>query len=308
MDAAPVPAAPFTPNRRRDWLTAVTIGLMVAVGLAVLLEYLDDTIKTPDDVSRRLHLPLLGLVPAMRGKRQPLLTGEVPPDFGEAYRSLRTALVFSSGGASSSSSSSPIISVTSTQPLEGKTTSASNLALVLALGGARVLLIDADMRRPSVHKALGMANSVGLSHVLVGQAKIRDAVRRTHDPNLSALTAGQPPPNPSELLASDRMRSLLASLESGPFDWIVIDSPPVLAVTDAVILAPLVSGTLFVVGAEMTRWAHAKRAMTMLTAGGDTNVIGVVLNRVDFARNRYYYSRYYGYHYKSYYRDVSAAA
>ena len=215
------------------------------------------------DGGRSLHVPLLGLVPAMRGKRRPLLTGEVPPDFGEAYRSLRTALVFSSGGASSS----PIISVTSTQPLEGKTTSASNLAFVLALGGARVLLIDADMRRPSVHKALEMANSVGLSHVLVGQAKIRDAVRRTHDPNLSALTAGHPPPNPSELLASDRMRSLLASLESGPFDWIVIDSPPVLAVTDAVILGPLVSGTLFVVGAEMTRWTHAKRAMTMLHDG-----------------------------------------
>ena len=278
------------------------VGLLFAVGLALTVEYLDDTIKTPDDVSRRLHLPLLGLVPAVRGERPPVLSAEVPHDFGEALRSLRTAVVFTSG-----SPSSRIIGVTSTQPLEGKTTSAANLALVLALGGALVLLVDADMRRPSVHKTLGMANSVGLSHVLVGQARIREAIRRTHDPNLFALTAGQAPPNPSELLASDRMRSLLASLETGPFDWIIVDAPPVLAVTDAVILAPLVSGIVFVIGAEMTRAAHAERALEMLKAGGGA-VIGGVLNRVDFARNKYYYSRYYGYHYTSYYGDTSAAA
>ena len=262
MDRAQVPGGPFTPNRRRDWMIAVAVGLMFAVGLVATVEYLDDTIKTPDDVSRRLRLPLLGLVPAVRGERPPVLSTEVPHDFGEAFRSLRTALVFTSG-----SSSSRLIGVTSTQPLEGKTTCAANLALVLALGGARVLLIDADMRRPSVHKSLGMANSIGLSHVLVGQARIREAIQRTHDPNLFALTAGQTPPNPSELLASDRMRSLLDSLKTGPFDWIIVDSPPVLAVTDAVVLAPLVSGMVFVVGAEMTRAAHTERALEMLRGG-----------------------------------------
>ena len=176
----------------------------------------------------------------------------------------------------------------------------------MALGGARVLVIDADMRLPNLHKALGLANSVGLSHVLVGQARIREAIQRTHDPNLFVVTAGQPPPNPSELLASDRMRNLLASLATGPFDWIILDTPPVLAVTDSVILAPLLSGMVFVVGAEMTRSAHALRAVEMLKAGG--NVIGVVLNRVDFARNRYYYSRYYGYTYKNYYGNTSTEA
>lgn len=303
MDRAQVPAAPFTPNTRRDWLTAIAVGLIFAVGLVMTVEYLDDTIKTPDDISRRLHLPLLGLVPSVRGDRPPVLSGDVPHDFGEAFRSLRTALVFTSG-----SSSSRIIGVTSTQPLEGKTTSACNLALVLALGGARVLLVDADMRRPSVHKTLGMSNSVGLSHVLVEQARIREAIQRTHDPNLFALTAGQPPPNPSELLASDRMRSLLTSLQAGPFDWIIIDGPPVLAVTDSVVLASLVTGMVFVIGAEMTRSTHAERALEMLRTGGHANMIGVVLNRVDFARNKYYYSRYYGHHYKSYYGDSTAAA
>ena len=302
MDRARVPDAPFAPNSRRDWMTAVAVGLMFSVGLVVMIEYLDDTIKTPDDVSRRLHLPLLGLLPAVRGDRPPLLSADVPPDFNEAFRSLRTSLVFTSGD-----SSSHVIGVTSTGPLEGKTTTACNLALVLALGGTRVLLIDADMRRPSAHKTLGMTNAVGLSHILVGQGLIREAIQRTHDPNLFVLTAGQPPPNPSELLASDRMQSLLASLENGPFDWIVIDAPPVLAVTDSVILGSLVAGMVFVVGSEMTRSTHAARAVEMLqTSNG--KVLGVVLNRVDFARNKYYYPRYYGYHSKGYYGDTSAAA
>ncbi len=303
MDRAQTPSAPFTPNRQRDWLRAVMVGLILAVGLVAVVGYLDDTVKTPDDISKRLHLPLLGLVPAVKGGRPPLLSSEVPHDFGEAYRSLRTSLVFTGGGPSSR-----LIGVTSTQPLEGKTTTASNLAVVLALGGARVLLIDGDMRRPSVHKALDLTNAVGLSHVLVGQTRIREAIQRTHDPKLFALTAGQAPPNPSELLASGRMRSMLTSLESGFFDWIIIDAPPILAVTDAAIIAPLVSGVVFVVGAEMTRSAHAIRALEMLQAGDSTNVLGVVLNRVDFARNKYYYSRYYGYHYTSYYGNTPAAA
>ena len=301
IDLAPVPSTPFSPNARRDWRTAVAIGLLFAVGLLFVVEYLDDTIKTPDDVGRRLHLPMLGLVPVGPGAHPPVLSAEVSDEFGEAFRSLRTSLVFTAGG-----SSSRIIGVTSTQPREGKTICVANLGLVLALGGARVLLIDADMRLPALHKSLGLANSVGLSHVLVGQARIREAIQRTHDPNLFVVTAGQPPPNPSELLASDRMRNLLASLATGPFDWIILDTPPVLAVTDSVILAPLLSGMVFVVGAEMTRSAHALRAVEMLKAGG--NVIGVVLNRVDFARNRYYYSRYYGYTYKNYYGNTSTAA
>ena len=162
----------------------------------------------------------------------PVLTEPVPHDFGEAFRSLRTSLVFTSGAQSTR-----IIAVTSSQPLEGKTTTACNLAMALALGGSRVLLIDADMRRPGLHKTMGLQNGTGLSHLLVGQARVRDAVQRTSEPNLVAITAGRTPPNPSELLSSERMNNLLANLSSGPFDWVIIDTPPVLAVTDAVILA-----------------------------------------------------------------------
>jgi polysaccharide biosynthesis transport protein len=302
QDRAEVPGAPFSPNTRREWFTAMMAGMLVAFGLAFGIEYLDDTVKTPEDVSKRLGLPLLGLVPAIRGDRVPLLSEPVPHDFGEAFRSLRTSLVFTAGAGEAR-----VIAVTSSQPLEGKTTTACNLATALALGGSRVLLIDADMRRPGLHRIMGVENEVGLSHLLVGQARVREAVQRTTEPNLFVITAGRTPPNPSELLASDRMRSFIANLGHGPFDWIVLDTPPVLAVTDAVVLASMVSAVVFVVGSEMTRRAHAERALTTLRAGKPRS-IGVVLNRVDFDRNKYYYSRYYGYNYKSYYGSESPAA
>jgi capsular exopolysaccharide synthesis family protein len=302
MDDAEVPGGPFTPNHSRDWLMALVLGLALGVAAAYTVEYLDDTVKLPDDVTRRLKLPLLGLVPAVGGDKLPVLTSAVPHDFGEAFRSLRTSLVFTNG-----SPGNRTIAVTSTQPLEGKTTTACNLAVALALGGARVMLIDADMRRPGLHRTMGIPNEIGLSHVLTGQARLREAVQRTSENNLFVMTAGHVPPNPSELLSSERMRQLIANLEAGPFDWVIMDTPPVLAVTDAVILAPYMSGLVFVIGAEMTRRAHAERAIQTIQ-GGKPNIIGAVLNRVDLNRNKYYYSRYYGYHYKSYYGDGASPA
>jgi capsular exopolysaccharide synthesis family protein len=303
MERGDVPRFPISPNPRRDWITAILAGLTIAVGLAFGIEYMDDSVKTPEDITRRLKIPLLGLVPSVRGERV-LLTEAVPHDFGEAFRSLRTSLVFTSAAERTR-----IIGVTSSQPLEGKTTIAAHLALALALGGSRVLLIDADMRRPGLHKTIGLQNEIGLSHLLVGQARVREAVQRTSEPNLVAITAGRTPPNPSELLASERMNNFLANLGTGPFDWVIVDTPPVLAVTDAVILAPRMSSIVFVVGSEMTRRVHAERALETLRASRPRS-ISAVLNRVDFDRNKYYYSRYYGYQYKNYYgnsQDQGAA-
>lgn len=300
-DPAEVPGGPYTPNHGRDWLMALVLGLALGVAFAYTVEYLDDTVKIPDDVTRRLKLPLLGLVPAVGGSKVPVLLNPVPHDFGEAFRSLRTSLVFTNG-----TDGKRMIAVTSTQPLEGKTTTACNLAVALALGGSRVMLIDADMRRPGLHRTMGLQNEVGLSHVLTGQARVREAVQRTSEPNLYVMTAGRTPPNPSELLSSARMQNLVANLQAGPFDWVIIDTPPVLAVTDAVIVAPYVSGLVFVIGAEMTRRAHAERAIETIQSGRP-NIIGAVLNRVDLNRNKYYYSRYYGYHYKSYYGSEAPA-
>lgn len=302
QDSAVAPTEPFKPDASRNLLIALFVGFALAGALAFGLDYLDDTIKTPEDITRKLRIPFLGLVPSVRGDKQPVLSGPVPHDFGEAYRALRTSLVFTSGGESTR-----IITCTSAQPLEGKTTTACNLAMVLAFGGSRVLLIDADMRRPGVHKALKINNTVGLSHLLVGQARVREAIQRTSDPNFCVMTAGRTPPNPSELLSSERMKQLIANLKQGPFDWVVIDTPPVLAVTDAVILTPLVDGVTFVLGAEMTRRRLAERAVQMLMVSRP-KVVGAVLNRVNFDRNKYYYSRYYGYQYKSYYGSSSTGS
>jgi capsular exopolysaccharide synthesis family protein len=290
-----------SPNHRQDWTYALFFASAFAVGLAFGLDYLDDTIKTPEDISRRLKLRFLGLVPVVRGQRHPLISGPVPHDFSEAFRSLRTSMV-----AQTPLDGPKIIAITSAQPLEGKTTTAVNMAMALAVGGSRVLLIDADMRRPNVHKTLRMGNDYGLSQLLAGHARMREVVQRSHDPNLLVISAGRTPSNPSELLASDRMRALVAGLESGPFDWVIVDTPPVLAVTDAVIVAPLVENMVFVIGAEMTRWRLAQRAVETIMSGNPRSV-AAVLNKVDFLRNKYYYSRYYGHQYKSYYQEAPAA-
>jgi len=301
MDRAVVPGAPYIPDIPRHLMLGSLAGVFLAVALVLTIDYLDDTVKTPEDVTRGLKLPFLGLVPAMKGTDQPLLTWDVPHEFGEAFRALRTSLVFSSG-----TEGTRVIAVTSAQPLEGKTTTACNMAIALAYGGARVLLIDADMRRPSVARTLGMENTIGLSHLLTGQANPRQTIRRTSVPNLWLMSAGVTPPNPSELLASDRMKTLISTVQSGPFEWVIIDTPPVLAVTDAVIIAPWVSGVVFIIGSEMTQRRLAERAVeTLMTSR--PRVLGAVLNRVDIARNKYYYSRYYGYKYKNYYIKSDAA-
>jgi capsular exopolysaccharide synthesis family protein len=235
----------------------------------------------------------------VRGDRHPVLaSSHTPHDFGEAFRSLRTSIISRYPGEGAKT-----MLVTSAQPLEGKTTTAANIAMALAYGGSRVLLIDADMRRPGLHRPLRLNNERGLSQILTGQARVRDVIQRTVDPNLLAITAGKTPPNPSELLSSERMKTLVTNLMHGPFDWIIVDTPPVLAVTDAVILAPIVSGVTFVVGAEMTRRRLAERALETILSS-HPKMLGVVLNRVDFARNKYYYSRYYGHQYKNYYAEA----
>jgi capsular exopolysaccharide synthesis family protein len=302
LERARVPGGPFSPNINRAWMMALIFGLGLGVAAAFAIDYLDDTIKTPDDVRVKLKLPFLGVVPKVQGNERPMLSETVPPHFGEAFRALRTALV-----NASSDRDTKVICTTSSQPQEGKTTVTVNMALALAIGGARVLVIDADMRRPSLHKALKLTNEKGLAELLSDTTRMREVVRRTTHPNLVAITAGDPPPNPSELLGGERMKTFIRQLSQSPFDWVIIDTPPVLAVTDAVILAPLVSGVTFIIGAEMTRWRMAERALETL-AGGQPKSIAAVLNRVDLERNRYYYWRYYGHQYYGYYGEKKAAS
>ncbi|MEO7190509.1 MAG: polysaccharide biosynthesis tyrosine autokinase [Vicinamibacterales bacterium] len=299
IDRAEVPQYPILPQTRRDLMTAAFLGLMMALGLAFGVEYFDSRIKLPDEIKTYLGLPLLGMIPAVPGAdgggEVPMLSGDVPPNFSEAIRSLRTSLLFSSaeeGGRA--------VVVTSTGPGEGKTLVASSLAITLAQAGLRTLVIDADMRRPRMHEALGRPQEPGLSNVLIGEVSVAQAARPTSAENLWVLAAGHIPPNPAELLGSPKFRDLFTELKKS-YDWVVIDAPPVMPVTDAAILSHASVGVLFVVGSEMTPRQTAATAVDQLREAG-AKFVGGVLNRVHIQRHSYYYAPYYRKEYGTYYQ------
>jgi capsular exopolysaccharide synthesis family protein len=298
VDAAEVPGSPFLPQRRRDLMMAGISGLILALGLVFMFEYLDNRIKSPQELRAHLNLPFLGMLPAIDTSGAALLHNGVPPAFGEAIRAVRTNVLFSSA-----EEGVRMIVVTSAGPGEGKSMFSSNLSVSLAQAGQRVLHIDADMRRPRVHEIFEVAQEPGLSNLLVGDCKPSEAVRKTPVQNLAILPAGQIPPNPAELLGSKRCAEYFSTL-SAHFDWVVIDSPPVLAVADASVLANAATGVVFVVGADQTSRHTAKAAVEQLQAVG-ANIIGAVLNRADVDRNPYYYSAYYRKEYSRYYAKAT---
>ena len=299
LDRAEVPSYPVLPQTNRDLLVAVTGGLFVACLLAFTFEYFDSRIKVPEEIKAHLNLPFLGMIPVFddpnRNGEAPLLHADAPAAFAEAIRAVRTAVLFSSAEEGSRS-----VVVTSTGPHEGKTLISSSLAITLAQAGQRTIVLDADMRRPRMHEALGRSQEPGLSNVLVGEASLADAVRTTSVPNLSMLAAGHVPPNPVELLVSPRYAALIAELKTR-FDWIVIDAPPVMPVTDAAVLANAAGGVIFVVGSEMTPRQNAMAAVDQLR-GANARFVGAVLNRVNLRRHSYYYSPYYRKEYGKYYQ------
>jgi succinoglycan biosynthesis transport protein ExoP len=290
LDAADVPQAPILPNTRQNLLIALLAGLMMAVGSAFGLEQLDNRVKTPDEIKTRLHLPLLGFVPEVRARTgsdgAPLMTNNAPSAFVEALRSIRTNVLYSIADESMKS-----LVITSASLSEGKTVVAGNLAIAIAQSGQRVLLIDADMRRPTLHQLFSLNRDPGLSNLLVGTVKASDVVQRSGIPNLWVMPSGLRPPNPPELLGSQRFKNMMAAL-SNHFDWILLDAPPIAPVTDACVIANHDIGVLFVVGAERTSRSVVRRALEQL-GNVDARVIGGVLSRVDIERHRYYYSKYY---------------
>jgi capsular exopolysaccharide synthesis family protein len=299
LDRAEVPVAPVLPRTQRDLLLAALGGLLLAFGLAFGFEYFDSRIKLPEEIKAHIGLPFLGMIPAFPGgdrdSEAPLLQADVPAAFSEAIRAVRTAVLFSSAEEGARS-----VVVTSTGPHEGKTVVSSSLAITLAQAGQRTIVVDADMRRPRMHEALGRSQEPGLSNVLVGEATLADAARATSVPNLTVLAAGHIPPNPVELLCSPRYVELIAELKRR-YDWVVIDAPPVMPVTDAAVVANNSSGVLFVVGAEMTPRQSAAAAVEQLR-GANAKFIGAVLNRVNLQRHSYYYSPYYRKSYGKYYQ------
>lgn len=290
------PKNPVRPRVLFNTLLAAIVGAMLAVGVAFLIEYLDDTVKTPDDVRAVSNLPTLATVVRLDAEtpqqRLVALTAPRSPE-AEAYRVLRTNLRFSS-------LDKPLgtLVVTSAGPGEGKSTTAANLAIVFAQAGSRVLLVDADLRRPSIHKLLQVPNNIGLTTALVQLGnRPEEFVQATALQNLSVLTSGPIPPNPAELLGSARMRDLLAQLHER-YDLIVIDSPPVLAVADATILSNQVDGTLLVASAGETRFEMLVRALERMDGVG-IRPLGVVLNKLTANTGGSYYYYYYAQYHSS---------
>lgn len=306
LEAATTPGAPVYPQAGNSYRNALLLGLAIGIALALGFDALDNTVKTPEDVRDALGLSLLGVIPEAQADegpavRTPAVFRAGPYSAAEAYRLLRTNLTYSmppEGGR--------LLVMSSANPGEGKTTTCANLAGALAVAGARVLTIDADLRRPTLHLHFGLQRARGLTDVIVGKLELEAALQPTRWAGLSAITCGYLPPNPAELLASTRLRDLLHGLRSR-FDWVLVDTPPVLAMADTSILAPFVDGIILVVGAEVSTRPAVQRSIDQLRGVGGV-VLGAVLNRVDLKRNAYYYSHYYGDYYRSYYSAENPAA
>jgi succinoglycan biosynthesis transport protein ExoP len=313
VDPAMVPTYPVRPAKARNIAMAIIIGLVGGIGLALLREYMDNTVKSPDDVETLVRLPSLAVVPAfsesngdrprsklLKGassnghdKRIELVAQHLPKSqMSEAFRALRTALLLSQADHPPQ-----VILVTSALPREGKTTAAANLAVTLAQLGDRTLLIDADLRKPGVGRllSLGSGKYAGLSSYLAGVSSL-DLVTIQHPaiPNLSAIPTGPLPPNPADLLSSHKLDDAIAELRT-KFKFIVIDSPPIMAATDAVILSVKADGVLLVVRSGETPKEAFTRTRDLLLSV-KCHLLGVVLNAVDSKAPDYYYSyRYYPY-------------
>jgi capsular exopolysaccharide synthesis family protein len=299
LDAARPMMAPVRPNVPQGVLVGILAGLVLGLALALLLEFLDSSVASQQEIEERLGLAFLGFVPSMPagdpGESKELLLHRDPKSLAaECIRSIRTNLLFMSPDKRFKR-----MLVTSSGPQEGKSTTAINLGITMAQSGNRVLVIDTDMRRPRLHKAFGVSNEVGVSSVVVGEGRLEDALKTTDVPNLFVLPCGPIPPNPAELMHTKSFAELLDQLGT-QFDLLIFDSPPVGAVSDAVVLATLVDGVVMVLKAGKTQRDLAKRTVKALR-DVKANVYGAVLNDVDLKKSKYgdyYYAyayRYYGY-------------
>ena len=282
LDAAEVPRRPVWPRAQLNLILALLGGGLVGIGLAVSVESLNPRIASRYDIEQTLGLPLLGMVPQVGVLKKGLRAVEgLPSEFQEALRGVRTRILLSPIGAATRT-----LAVTSTSPGEGKTMLASSLAASMAMAGRRVLLVDADMRRPQLHRIHDVPTSPGLSNILTGEVKALEAVRETTVGGLFIVPAGDEVGNPSELLDSDSLTSLLEGF-SQRFDLIVLDCPPVMAVADAAIVANAASSVLFVIGSGTTHRDVAQMAIERLISV-QAKLVGVVLNKAKLDRRSDY--------------------
>jgi len=292
IDKAEIPQFPVKPRKKLTLLMAVIVGLFLGMGTAFFLEYLDNTVKLPEEVKEVLKIPYLGPVPAFSKNGMPegvpkaLVAIHLPTsNVTESYRGIRTGILFSSPD-----NPPQVILMTSSGPLEGKTTSATNLSVCMANAESRVLLMDCDMRRPRIHKVFNVNGTIGLSSLLVGTHSLKDAIVASPVKGLDILPAGPIPPNPSEIVGSKKMGQLLTVLRK-KYARVVIDSPPISLVTDAVVLAQIVDSVLMVIRAGETPRPLIQNSLDQLQTV-NANIMGAVLNAVSVGRDGYYYYQY----------------
>jgi capsular exopolysaccharide synthesis family protein len=286
-----VMATPKTPRLSKMLIFSMVMGLAVSCALALLFELLDDTIRDPDDVKRYTDLAYLGMVPRMERLEDTLVVVAAPKSpYAEAYRSIRTQINFRLWERPGRA-----MLFTSALAGEGKTLTVCNVAAAYAQAGQKVLLVDADLRRPSAHKVLGIDNSRGLSNVIVGEATIDEAVVETRVPGLVVIPSGPLPPNPAELLESDAAKKVFEELKTRA-DIVLFDSPPCLVIPDASIIASSVDHALLVIQSGQLNARELRQAKEVLEATR-SDILGVIVNRVPITRGGYYYYYYYYYYY-----------
>ncbi|MBF0217420.1 MAG: polysaccharide biosynthesis tyrosine autokinase [Candidatus Omnitrophica bacterium] len=294
IEKAVVPKKPVRPRKQRDIAIALVGGLVLSSVISLIIEGLDQSLRTPDAVKRYLGLPCLAAIPYPRVVEDKVMDPELiswkspRSTISESYRELRTSLLFASVEHKKRS-----IVFTSASPEEGKTTSAVNLAAVMAQAGEKTILVDADMRKPRIAQVFGLESSrAGLSECLIDKVSLEAATAKTEIENLSVITSGAIPPNPSELLGSTRMEVLLKKLLE-LYDAVIIDAPPALAVTDAVVLAGRVDGVILVIQYGKVHRNAVIRARDILAPSNSSKIIGVVLNKVEMTKPGSYYNTYY---------------
>jgi capsular exopolysaccharide synthesis family protein len=285
---AEAPEAPSAPNTRLDLGLGLLVGLLIGVGLTTVRTLLDNRIRSEVDLRRVTDAPLLGGIAFDQdATRKPLLTQSAPQGpRAESFRQLRTNLQFANV-----SGQAKTVLMTSSVPGEGKTTTATNLAIALAQSGQTVCLVDADLRRPMVDDYLGLERNAGLTTALIGAADVNDLLQPWGEDDLYVLTSGTIPPNPSELLGSDEMKHLILGLENA-FDTVIIDAPPLLPVTDAAVLSQHVSGVVLVIGSQRSSQQDLERSLASLSMV-EAKLLGIVLNRLPSkGPDAYAYARY----------------
>jgi len=297
IEKAETPRSPVKPRRGMNVLLGLVIGLFGGVGMAFFVDYLDNTIKLPEEAEARIGVPVFGMIPVVKsgGKSvEDMVMREPSSAFAENFKAIRTALLLSSAVRPPKR-----VLVTSAGPGEGKTTIAINLSIAVALSEYSVLLIDADLRKPRIHKVFGLSNAKGLSTCLAGTSAF-DSIQEGPLPNLSIIPSGPIPPNPSELLSSNRLNEFVETL-SEKFDIIICDSPPLLTVTDGLVLGRIVDGTLIVTRSGKTTYENVKRGLRFLHGrrrdDAESHVLGIIINALDIKKDDYSYYRYHNYYY-----------